>query len=82
MGEVFLAHDRATQQAVAIYQEVVRREGLGPKGLAARDRIAAIELAAGHNAAATKLVAEVLDESARDDDALGPGHRAETHRAL
>jgi tetratricopeptide (TPR) repeat protein len=60
----------ATQQASAIYQEVVRREGLGPKGLAARDRIAAIELAAGHDAAAMKLVSEVLDESARDDDAL------------
>jgi tetratricopeptide (TPR) repeat protein len=60
----------ATQQAVAAYEEVVRRSGLGPKGLAARDRLAAIELTAGHDAAALKLVAEVLAESARDDDAL------------
>ena len=37
----------ATQQKPSrSYQDVVRREGLGPKGLAARDRIAAIELAA------------------------------------
>ncbi len=60
----------ATPAAVATYGEVVRREGLRPKGLAARDRLAAVELLADHQAAALKLVTEVLDESARDDDAL------------
>jgi tetratricopeptide (TPR) repeat protein len=59
-----------TQEAIATYAEVVRRDGLGGKGLAARDRLAAIELAAGHEAAAAKLVAEVLEEDPRDDDAL------------
>ncbi len=60
----------ATQEAVATYKEVVRRDGLKPKGLAARDRLAAIELAAGHEAAAMTLLTEVLDENPRDDDAL------------
>jgi len=60
----------ATQEAVATYAEVVRRDGLRPQGLAARDRLAAIDLSAGHEAAAEKLVAEVLDENPRDDDAL------------
>ena len=60
----------ATQQAVATYEEVVRRDGLEPQGLAARDRLAAIELAAGDEAAAAKLVTEVLGENPRDDDAL------------
>jgi len=60
----------AVQQAVAIYRQVIERDGLGPKGLAARDRIAAAEISQGHDAAAGKLLAEVLEESPRDDDAL------------
>ena len=60
----------AKQQAMAIYREVIRRDGLGPKGLAARDRIAAMEISAGHTEVAAKLIEEVLSESPRDDDAL------------
>jgi tetratricopeptide (TPR) repeat protein len=60
----------ATQQAVDTYRDIIRREGLTPKGLAARDRVAAIELSRGHEAEAKKLIAEVLQESTRDDDAL------------
>lgn len=60
----------ATQEAIVTFSEVIRREGTRPKGLAARDRLAAIELARGQDAAAAKLVTEVLAESPRDDDAL------------
>ena len=60
----------ATREAVEIYREVARRDGRGAKGLAARDRIAALEISLGHEAEAKKLIAEVLAESPRDDDAL------------
>jgi predicted Zn-dependent protease len=60
----------ATQEAVAIYREVIRRDGTRSKGLAARDRIAAIAISAGRYEQAKQLLAEVLDESPRDDDAL------------
>ncbi|HWW78038.1 MAG TPA: tetratricopeptide repeat protein [Steroidobacteraceae bacterium] len=60
----------ATQEAIAIYQEIIRREGTRPKGLAARDRIAAIYIAQGHENDARRLIDAVLEQSAHDDDAL------------
>ena len=60
----------AKQHAIAIYREVIGHDGLGPKGLAARDRIAAVEISQGHDVEAKHLIAEVLAESPRDDDAL------------
>ena len=60
----------ATQEAVATYREIIRREGTRGKGLAARDRIAAIDIAENREDDARKLIAEVLTESSRDDDAL------------
>lgn len=60
----------ARQEAVALYRQIIRRSGLGSKGLAARDRIAAMEIAAGHTAEAASLLAQVLAENPRDDDAL------------
>lgn len=60
----------APAEALAAYQEVVKHEGTDAKGLAARDRMAAIELAQGHADAARKLFAEVLLKNPRDDDAL------------
>jgi Tfp pilus assembly protein PilF len=60
----------ATNDAVATYREIIRREGTRGTGLAARDRIAAIDIAEHREDEATKLIAEVLAESARDDDAL------------
>jgi tetratricopeptide (TPR) repeat protein len=58
------------QEAVAIYREVIRRAGTGSKGLVARDRIAAIQISAGQYEQAKQLIAAVLEESPRDDDAL------------
>lgn len=60
----------AVQEALAIYEDVAARAGSASRGLAARDRIAAIEMSRGQNDAAAKLVAEVLEKSPRDDDAL------------
>jgi tetratricopeptide (TPR) repeat protein len=60
----------ATDEALKAYQEVAQRDGTGPKGLVARDRMAAIDVAAGHSQAARKLLTEVLQTNARDDDAL------------
>jgi len=59
-----------TREAISIYRDIIRREGLEAKGLAARDRIAAIDILQGQDSEAKKLIAEVLDESPRDDDAL------------
>ena len=65
-----LERSGAAQEALGVYQDVIARAGGGSKGLAARDRIAAIEISRGNSDAAEKLVAEVLEKSPRDDDAL------------
>jgi tetratricopeptide (TPR) repeat protein len=67
---VLLQRNGATDEAIATYREIIRRYGKGPDGLVARDRIAGIELARGRRAEAQALVAEVLQESARDNAAL------------
>src|SRR5581483_8806365 len=60
----------ASADAIATFQEVIRRDGFRGQGLAARDRLAALEISSGHEDVAKKLIAEVLTESPRDDDAL------------
>jgi tetratricopeptide (TPR) repeat protein len=60
----------ALPQARAVYQEVIDREGMAPKGLMARDRIAAIQVMQGEIQPARKLIEEVLLKNPRDDDAL------------
>jgi tetratricopeptide (TPR) repeat protein len=60
----------ATQDAIATYRDVIRHDGLRGRGLTARDRIAALEISQGHQDVARKLIAEVLNESPRDDDSL------------
>lgn len=62
--------DGATQDAIATYREVIRRNGTHGRAVSARDRLGALELSAGHEAAAQKLITEVLEESPHDDDAL------------
>ena len=62
--------DGATQDAIATYQEVIRRDGIHAGGMAARDRLAALEISAGQEDAGKKLIAQVLAESPRDNDAL------------
>jgi tetratricopeptide (TPR) repeat protein len=60
----------ALKEAVETYDEVIRRDGTGAKGLMARDRIAAIDLAQGRDDQARKRVDEVLQKSPHDNDAL------------
>jgi len=60
----------ATQDALATYNEIIRRDGMGPKGLLARDRVAALDAIQGHDQDALQLVAQVLGKSPRDSDAL------------
>jgi tetratricopeptide (TPR) repeat protein len=57
-------------QAIATYREIVRRDGTGGKGLAARDRMAAIEASQGQYALASQTIRDVLAVSATDDSAL------------
>ena len=56
--------------AIATYQEIVRRDGNAGKALAARDRIAAIEAAQGQFPLALRTVGQVLAVSPTDDEAL------------
>ncbi|HVY81194.1 MAG TPA: tetratricopeptide repeat protein [Steroidobacteraceae bacterium] len=60
----------ATQDAIATYRKIVADAESGPKGLIARNRIAAIDVAQGRIAEAEALIAEVLKASPRDNDAL------------
>jgi tetratricopeptide (TPR) repeat protein len=67
---LLLQRTGATSDAILAYQEVVKQDGTGPKGLVARDRVAAIESSQGHVDVTRKLLAEVLQKNPRDDDAL------------
>jgi len=69
LGEL-LQRSGATTEALDAYNEVIRRDGTGPKGLVARDRIAAIYLAQGHDTEARDLLNQVLQKNPRDTDAL------------
>jgi len=60
----------AQAEAQAVYQEMMERNGLEPKGLEARDRLAAMEVARGQYDTASKLVREVLNKSPQDNQAL------------
>jgi tetratricopeptide (TPR) repeat protein len=59
-----------SKAAVTVYDEVVRRDGTGPKGLIARDRLAGMALTEGRNDDARRLIEQVLAENAHDNDAL------------
>jgi Flp pilus assembly protein TadD len=65
-----LERSGAVREAGDCYEEVVRRDGLGPKGLIARDRLARIAWSQGQAGQAEKLDAQVLEQSPRDNDAL------------
>jgi Flp pilus assembly protein TadD len=57
-------------QAIATYQEVIRRDGTAAHGLMARNRIAAIDVAQARYADARTLIDQVLKENPRDTDSL------------
>jgi tetratricopeptide (TPR) repeat protein len=57
-------------RAEAALQGVIAAADLGPAGLVARDRLAALKIQTNDMPAAEKLLAQVLGESPRDTDAL------------
>jgi tetratricopeptide (TPR) repeat protein len=65
-----LLRSGSTKDAVDAYNEIVRLDGTKPKGLIARDRLADIAAAQGHDDEALKLIGQVLEKDARDSDAL------------
>jgi uncharacterized protein (TIGR02996 family) len=60
----------ATRDSIATFRAVVAQDGEGPGGIAARDRIAAIDASSGHTDEALALVDEALKRNPRDADAL------------
>jgi tetratricopeptide (TPR) repeat protein len=60
----------AAKDAVATYRGVIAADSGGPKGYAARDRIAAIDAGSGNYEEAFALIGEALRGNPRDDDAL------------
>ena len=63
-------HAGSAGEAIAVYQEIVRRESTGGKALAARERIAAIEAFQGQYSLALRTIKEILAVSPTDDNAL------------
>jgi tetratricopeptide (TPR) repeat protein len=57
-------------KAEAVYQDLIKQQGLEPTGLRARDHLAALLAQRNDIAGALALSNEVLDKSPRDDDAL------------
>jgi len=65
-----LQRSGALPEALAAFGEVVRLDNTGPSGLMARDRMAGIYFAQADEEKAQKLIAEVLKQNPRDDQAL------------
>ena len=76
-----LQRSDATKEAVAVYDEVIRRDDTGPSGLMARDRLAQIAASQGRDADARKLLVEVLQKNPHDNDALALRASMEMARA-
>jgi tetratricopeptide (TPR) repeat protein len=65
-----LQRSGALADATRIFSQVVEKDGTGPKGLQARDQIAAIDLAEGRYPDARSVLEEVLKKNPRDAQAL------------
>jgi tetratricopeptide (TPR) repeat protein len=65
-----LQRSGALPEAIAVYQDVAERDRTGPQGLVARERLARISWTQGRLADAEKLVAQVLETSPHDNEAL------------
>ena len=60
----------ATDKAIGTFRAIITQDGEGPGGIAARDRIAAIDARSGRSDEALVLVDEALKRNPRDSDAL------------
>lgn len=65
-----LQRSGALPEALAAFGEVAKSDNTGPSGLMARDRMAAIYFAQGNDDKAQSLIAEVVKQNPRDDQAL------------
>jgi tetratricopeptide (TPR) repeat protein len=66
----FFEQGKDFAQAESVYRRVIAQAGVGPTGITARNRLAALKVATHDVATAEKLLAEVLGASPRDNDAL------------
>lgn len=66
----FLEGRKNNDRAEAAYREVIGHAGDRPQGLVARNRIAALRAQANDVPGAEQLIAEVLKDNPRDNDAL------------
>jgi tetratricopeptide (TPR) repeat protein len=66
----FLVQINAIDKAEALFRSVIAHAGTKPSGLAARDQLAALRLGQSDIKGATDLIAEVIRENPRDNDAL------------
>jgi tetratricopeptide (TPR) repeat protein len=69
LGRFYEMHNRA-EQAKKLYREVIETQDTKPDGLMARNRLAAVLLQQGRMDDAQHLIDEVLQQNARDNDAL------------
>ncbi|MGA2780225.1 MAG: tetratricopeptide repeat protein [Steroidobacteraceae bacterium] len=66
----FYEQGKEYQKAEAVYRDVIASAKVEGPGITARDRLAALRVLLNDIPGAEKLIAEVLAESPRDDDAL------------
>jgi tetratricopeptide (TPR) repeat protein len=66
----FLAQSKQTNAAERVFRSVIARAGIAPDGLAARDRLASLLIERQDIAGASTLIAQVLQQNVRDNDAL------------
>lgn len=66
----YLERQHKPEQAEQLYQQVTKAAGKEPAGLSARSRLASLYLKRNDATRAQALLAEVLEENPRDNDAL------------
>ena len=69
LAQFYTDHGKSAE-AEAVYRQIIKDDGTGPNGLTARTRLANALLASNQPNAAAPLLAEVLKQNPRDNDAL------------
>src|SRR5450631_3483805 len=69
LAQFYTDHGKSAE-AEAVYRQIIKDDGTGPNGLSARTRLANALLASNQPNAAAPLLAEVLKQNPRDNDAL------------
>jgi tetratricopeptide (TPR) repeat protein len=69
LAQFYTDHGKRAE-AEAVYRQIIKDDDTGPNGLTARTRLASALLASNQPGAAAPLLAEVLKQNPRDNDAL------------